>query len=100
MSADKVGNCPRCTARRNAEREAAIAKVQADYGKIPVDEWIEARDAAYNVDPYQNQTFQQYWEIGVGRDGVFRFEFHASCKVCKLSFSSVQETPVPIEMAP
>ena len=98
MSADNWAHCPRCT-RRAADvlNERAVA-VQASYGKVPVNEFDEARRQyaeAVKAFEHRSATFREDYEITGAADGVVLVEYSGSCAKCHLSldFSDVHIIP-------
>jgi hypothetical protein len=98
MSADNWAYCPRCTQHGQARLDQRAAAVQASYGKIPVEEFDEARRqhaAAVKAFEQRDQTFREDYEISGAETGAVTVGYSGSCTKCKLSLSFNFTEPIP-----
>jgi hypothetical protein len=85
MSADNWTRCPACRAKALAEYVAAKRKLDADYGKVPVEAFVARRDALKDP-PQLEDTLREDYEIGVLPGGEFIVRYSCSCsKNCGFS---------------
>lgn len=89
MSADNWDVCPKCVHEAIVAAEKAAAKVQALYGKVPVEEFDARRAALKPVNTSDYRTFREDYDIGID-DGAVYVNYRGHCSVCGLK-ASVQE---------
>ena len=85
MSADNWAVCPRCRQRKQAEIDKRKAEIDAMYGKVPVEEFDQARREFETADWSAPETFREDWEIGT-IDGEFYVRYKGSCRECNLRY--------------
>ena len=98
MSADNWAQCPRCTATGLKALDERDEAVQASYGKVPVDEFDEARRqhaAAVREFDLRHNTFREDYEIYGAEGGVITVEYAGSCSECGLELSFTDQRPIP-----
>lgn len=94
MSADRLTDCPVCTAvYRRAAEQARIEAAEA-YGKVPFDEYAELLAASKAPRP-DLATLAEYYSIHGAETGTVTVEYGARCDVCELSFSFKTEHQIP-----
>ena len=98
MSADNWAYCPRCTQRGQAKLDKQATAVQASYGKIPVDEFDEARRqhaAAVLKFGQRERTFREDYEIYGADTGIVMVGYSGSCTKCGLILNFTDTHPIP-----
>jgi hypothetical protein len=98
MSADKWAYCPRCTQQGQTKLDKRAAAVQASYGKVPVEEFDEARRqhaGAVNVFERRERTFREDYEITGADTGVVTVGYSGSCTRCGLRLDFTDVHPIP-----
>ena len=85
MSADNWCKCPKCSERAIEERKAAIAKLDADYGKIPAGEYLR-RSAEVKQEVNGEQTMREDYELGTDTEGIFSVSYKCRCRKCGWSW--------------
>jgi hypothetical protein len=96
MSADKYVTCPRCAKVAASKREKAIAKAQAQYGKVPAAEYRRLIGEAEALpEQPEKHTLAEYYEFIIDETGFF-VDFRASCYVCGFSHEYKVTTPVEV----
>lgn len=98
MSADNWAHCPRCARRGCDKLDEREAAVQASYGRVPVEEFDEARRqhaGAVNVFKRRERTFREGYEISGAETGAVTVEYSGHCTKCKLSLSFNFTEPIP-----
>lgn len=97
MSADNWAECPKCKAKRVADRKAVLDWLRTQYGKIDPDEFV-SRTAEANKPFKGNPTLREDYEIGITEndkgDAVFSVSFGASCRECGFEFNHSVEVPI------
>lgn len=81
MTADNWSQCPVCLAKAEKEYAAAKRKLNADYGKVPAEEFVARRDALRNP-PQPEDTLREDYELGVCDNGKFYVNYSCSCTSC------------------
>lgn len=98
MSADNWARCPRCTSTGLKALAARASAVYAQYGEVPVEEYIDARrqhtEAVDEFDQRQS-TFREDYEIYGAEDGVVIVDYSGSCRECGLELSFTDKRPIP-----
>lgn len=82
MSADNWAICPKCNQKQLKEQIDLAIKVQANYGILPVEDWLELKSQLDN--PMKlDFTLREDYHIGVdGQTGKFFVTYKAGCRVC------------------
>lgn len=83
MSADNWTECPRCVDRANRDYRAEVERVEALYGKVPVEEFDRER-AALRA-PELDATFRENYEFYGAMSGTVHYNYRGSCTRCGLS---------------
>lgn len=91
MSASNWQVCPRCLDRAHTSREAEVARVDAMYGRVPVEEFDAAREAIPDVDPRQMMTFREDYEFYGAETGKVNARYEGRCTTCGLTASIVAD---------
>ena len=73
MSADNWCECPKCESQADAAYAQALLQLEENYGKIPVDEWLKARDEANKLDVGRNTVEKHNYSSVAGYGGVCPF---------------------------
>lgn len=85
MSADNWTICPKCNQKQQKEHEKLEDKVRANYGLVPIREWLELKSKLDN--PMKPDfTLAEDYSIGIDSSGVFAVDYQAKCTVCGFSF--------------
>jgi hypothetical protein len=90
MSASNWARCPRCTAVGLKALDERNAAVQSSYGKVPVDQFDEARrQHAQAVAEFERRhnTFREDYEIYGAEEGTVTVEYSGKCTECGLSLN-------------
>jgi hypothetical protein len=98
MSADNWAHCPRCTQQGQAKLDERGATVNAQYGKIPVDEFDEARRqyaAVVLKFEQRERTFREDYEVHGAKTGIVTVEYAGHCTKCKLSLNFTDVHTIP-----
>lgn len=98
MGADNWAYCPRCTQQGRAKLDKRAAAIQASYGKIPVEEFDEARRqhaAAVKAFEQRERTFREDYEISGADTGTVTVGYSGSCAKCRLSLEFTDTHPIP-----
>lgn len=87
MSASNWRQCPQCLKRRAAEKSGLVKAAQDQYGKVSIEDFMAAKQAAEQFDPeeIEDTLREDYW-IGVSSLGVFRAHYSCQCTACGYSF--------------
>ena len=94
MSADNWAECPRCLRRAQADIASQQTAVQARYGKIPADEFIEALAMIPDAPERGPQTFREDYEIYGAATGVVTVSYSGGCGNCGLSLNFKYDQPI------
>lgn len=97
MSADNWAVCPRCLARAREAEAEQLAAVMASYGKVPVEEFDQARAAIKPVNPEDFRTFREDYEITGADECVVKVSYGGGCGKCGLGLRFTDEHPLPLE---
>jgi hypothetical protein len=98
MSADNWAHCPRCTQREQAKLDERAAAVQASYGKVPVEEFDEARrQHAEAVKAFERRscTFREDYSITGADTGTVTVSYSGRCSVCRINLRFTDTHPIP-----
>lgn len=100
MSADNWTVCPQCVARHNRYVEDAERNLQASYGKVTSEAFLDATKALEAMRTWSFElTLREDYELGI-REGEFSVEYSAGCSTCGFGWSYKHfETPT-ISLAP
>jgi hypothetical protein len=101
MSADNWCACPKCRAKHVASLNRRRQRLNAQYGKIPADEYV-SRLAAINSEPDEppEDTFREDYELGLSRDGSeFLVSYRGVCTVCGFGHKFKHAEPVKVDVA-
>jgi hypothetical protein len=94
MSADNWEICPQCLWIAKNGKAADRKKVEEQYGKLSLQEWLELVknvtlgaeyvDASAEVNEEDYRTVREYYEIGLDGygGGTFFLNYSGSCDVC------------------
>lgn len=86
MSARNWRECPKCLRDGMKAREARIARVKSQYGRIPPDEWAQLKSEA--EEPLNiPDTLREDYEIAVDTSGLFTVVYRCSCDECEFQFT-------------
>lgn len=94
MSASNWATCPRCLARAKKAEAGQLAAVMATYGKVPVEEFDQARAAIEPVREVDFATFREDCEIFGARTGTVTVSYGGSCGTCGLSLEFRDARPI------
>lgn len=97
MSASNWAVCPRCFSRARAAEAEQLAAVMATYGKVPVEEFDQARAAVTTPSPEDFCTFREDYEIFGAKEGTVVVDYSGSCRQCGLELSFTDKHPLPLE---
>ena len=92
VSADNWTDCPRCTAKHLAEREAFEKKVEASYGVLPVDKF-DAMRRELETTRAPDPSLREDYEIGISQ-GKFSASYSGRCDMCGFKFSFTHEQKI------
>lgn len=98
MSADNWARCPRCTRIGTAQLKAREEEVQESYGKVPVDEFDEARrKLAIDRKVFENRerTFREDYEFYGAEEGIVTTDYSGLCSKCGLKLKFRESRPIP-----
>lgn len=84
VSADNWEVCPQCVARAKKAADEAHAKVYAQYGKVPPEEFDRLRSDLTAVDPEDFRTFREDYELYGANEGELRVSYSGGCETCGL----------------
>ena len=84
MSADNWTRCPRCIEKAKRDHDALCIKVRESYGKVAAEEYLELLERSLTM-PTVEQTFSEYYELGICEDGEFYVSYSGSCSNCGFS---------------
>lgn len=80
MSADNWTICPRCHAKRQEQLEKLQAKLDASYGKVPLETFDAKRaEVAKALAVPESASMREDYELGVDSDGYFTIDYRCSC---------------------
>lgn len=96
MSASNWAICPRCLSRARKTEAEALAKVMASYGKVPLEEFDQARAKIETPNPADFATFREDYEIYGADDGAVKVDYSGGCQVCGLELSFTDEHPLAV----
>lgn len=84
MSATNWAVCPRCKKNKREKYYNRELEVEAAYGKVPSDKYLEMVKALANEpDEDDEETLREDYEMYVGAsDGLFVAEYNGECSVC------------------
>jgi len=99
MSADNWRACPNCLAKEQSKLDKIKARVSADYGKIPADEYLQLV-AESKKELKLPDTLREDYEIGMYDEFDFYVSYSCSCSKCNYSFDykheeNVMKKPTP-----
>lgn len=79
MSADNWATCPSCS----QQKSLALRKLKAQYGKIPVEDYMQKLEEVESIEPTDNDkpTLREDYEIGIF-DEKFEISYYAQCEKC------------------
>jgi len=93
MSADNWRRCPRCLRIALEKKEHLIKKMNAQYGKISIEEFAKLKEEAEQ--PINLKlTFEEYYELGIFDGPKFNVTYNGSCSVCNFNFEYEHEEKV------
>lgn len=102
MSADAWSNCPRCIRRTQEVFASRQKELDASYGTVPVEKFLEAREAlakdlqeAARALEGDDRTFREDYEIYGAEDGVITVSYSGECRKCGLKLTFTHEQPIP-----
>lgn len=87
MSADNWAVCPRCKLNEMNAVKALDYRVENEYGKISIDDFLVLRNEAQQrreALPKQESSFREDYEIYGAEEGTIQVEYRGSCKYCGL----------------
>jgi hypothetical protein len=91
VSADNWAECPRCKVRAAAEIDRQLAAVQARYGEVSADEYLELMAAVPKLPERADSTFREDYEIYGAASGVVKVSYGGHCMVCDLDLQFTHE---------
>lgn len=99
MSAERYVVCPKCKAEAESKRTAAMEDAAQKYGKIPAEEWKKLSDAASKKPLKFEQTFAEYYEIGLDHAGTgeFSVRYRGVCYQCGFEHSFDYKKPLKVD---
>ena len=98
MSADNWEICPQCLWIAKNGKEADRKKVEEQYGKLSLQEWLELAksvnlgaeyvNAAAEVNEEDYRTVSEYYEIGLDGtgSGTFFIRYNGDCRACDFRY--------------
>ncbi len=91
--------CPKCLAKAKVERASNIAEANDLYGKVPMEEFLAAKNKA-EVGCVTNNKLREDFIIGVRYDGLFSVGYRGECKEpgCSFVFTFEKEIPSVLEI--
>jgi hypothetical protein len=92
MSADNWDTCPKCFHRATVAAEKEAAFVQAQYGKVPVEDFDRMRATLIPVNANDFRTFREDYEVGID-DGAVYVDYRGSCSTCGLKATMKETQP-------
>lgn len=87
MSADGRRQCPRCKDRARTAAEEAAARVAEMYGRVPVDEYEQARAALLTPEAAVaavREAFREDYEFYGADEGTVTADYGGECQDCGL----------------
>ncbi len=92
MSADNWAICPKCQKIEDDKHEKLVQKVEASYGKVPVDEYLSLLEKSRQL-VKMDFTLREDYELGI-QDDEFYVRYSSSCKVCGFKYDYKYDAPV------
>lgn len=99
MSADNWAICPRCKLNEENAIKALDYKIEQDYGKVSIDDFIVMRLEAQQrreALPNRMATFREDYEIYGAEDGAIEVNYRGSCKDCGLTMKFTDYRPMDV----
>ena len=99
MSADNWRECPKCESQADTAYAQALLQLEESYGKIPVDEWLKARDEANKLDVSRNTVethFREDYEFYWADSDTVVATYGGECMDCGFKVSFKYEHPVDL----
>jgi hypothetical protein len=99
MSADNWAVCPRCKLNEENAIKALDYRIEKEYGKISIDDFLVLRNEAQQRReglPLQKATFREDYEIFGAEDGAIEINYSGSCKCCGLSMKFTDYRPMDL----
>jgi len=87
VSADNWARCPRCRLREERKLNEEQSRVDAAYGKVPVDEFDQMRtELAAKREAFVDgeSTFREDYEFYGAEDGIVTASYRGQCTKCGL----------------
>lgn len=85
MSADNWTSCPRCAASREAKIMKERAKLEAAYGVVSVDVYLEMRESLEDLKKIKApETVREDYEFWGFEDGEVHAQYSGRCTECDL----------------
>ena len=99
MSADNWAVCPRCKKNEENAIKALDWRVEHEYGKISIDDFLVLRNEAQirrEMLPNQKATFREDYEIYGAEDGGVEVSYRGGCGVCGLQLKFTDYRPLDV----
>jgi hypothetical protein len=96
VSASNWDQCPQCKRQGELRLSNRHALLEADYGKIPSDEYVEKLGELSTPVKHEDNLREDY-EIGVTSTGKFYIHYSCSCDKCGFSHKFKREEQLTIE---
>lgn len=99
MSASQWSLCPKCDRERLAIFENLQRQVSELYGKVPVEEFDQARahleQERVGLESREHYTWREDFRFEGVRGGALHVRYRGGCTVCKLKLEFDEDYPVP-----
>lgn len=99
MSADNWAVCPRCKKLEMETIAELDRRIEQEYGKISIDDFLVLRNEAQNRReglPLQKATFREDYEIYGAEDGGVEVNYRGSCNCCGLALKFTDYRPLDV----
>lgn len=97
VSADNWTVCPRCQRQRQAYIASKRTAVAELYGKVPVDEFDDARKELAALEANEPvRSFREDYDLYGVEEGCLTIVYSGGCTTCNLKFDHHSEHPLPV----
>lgn len=94
MSADSYAICPRCAHAEELRIADLKARVNAEYGVLPIAEFDAlCAEASVAIDLEKLTTFREDYEFYGAEDGVVNVSYSGHCSVCDCGIDFSDQRP-------
>lgn len=99
VSADNWAVCPRCKKNEENDIRALDLRIEKEYGKISIDDFLVLRNEAQQRReglPKQEASFREDYEIFGAEDGAIEIHYSGHCKFCDLTLEFTDYRPLDV----